>query len=56
MECQPEVQRDVMEEERRFLEEAIRVSAKQQARVEAMGFEWEMQVQAEQWDADEVAE
>ena len=56
MECQPEVQRDVMEEERRFLEEAIRVSTKRKARAEVMRVERERQVEAERWDVKEETE
>ena len=44
-----------MEEERRVLEDAIRVSAKQQARAEVMRVEMERQVESERQDAEEEA-
>ena len=52
-ELQAEVDRAMMEEERRVLEEVIRITAKQQSRVEEMRFEKERQVKAERRDDEE---
>ena len=54
-EQQAEVESAMMEEVRWFLEEAVRVSAKQQARAEDIRFERERQVKARQKASNEEA-
>ena len=44
-----------MEEERRVLEEAIRVSSQKKARAEAMRVERKGKVESKQWDSEEEA-
>ena len=53
VEQQEEVERDMIEEERWVLGEAIRVGPERQARAEAMGLEGGRQVEAERQAADE---
>ena len=55
-ELQAEVDRAMMEEERRVLEEVIRITAKRQARVEVMRFEKKRQVKAKRRANEEYME